>query len=92
MSNNRYLPLWLHRICNGLFASALLAGLGTFCIGEPAGSWRHIVSACLVWSSIPIGIVLAVVAHHFSIVEGLADDVGYEEDNISVTQTLNPTD
>ena len=36
------------------------------------------VSVLLVLS-IPVGVILACVAHRFSIVEGLAGDVGYED-------------
>ncbi|HXR04970.1 MAG TPA: hypothetical protein VN836_09725 [Verrucomicrobiae bacterium] len=79
MIHNRYLPLWLHRVCNGAFATALLAGFGSIWYGEPAGTWRHLVSQCLIWSSIPAGIVLALVAHRFSIVDGVAGGEGYDE-------------
>lgn len=80
MIRTRYMPLWLHRIFNGLFPTALLAGFGTFWIDQPAGSWRHIVSVCMLWSSIPVGFVFAVITRRFSIVEGLAGEIGYEED------------
>ena len=80
MSDKRSLPLWLHRIFNGFFPAALLAGFGTYWLGEPAGSWRHIASVCMIWSSVPIGLLFAAVTHRFSIVEGLAGDLGYEED------------
>ena len=77
--SERRLPLWLHRIFNGLFPAALLAGFGTCWIGEPADSWRHIVSMCIIWSSVPVGIVFAVITRRFSIVEGVAGEIGYEE-------------
>ena len=32
----------------------------------------------LLWLSVPIGIILACVAHRFSIVEGCAGDAGYD--------------
>ncbi len=80
MSDKRYLPLWLHRVFNGLFPAALLAGFGTCWLGEPAGSWRHIVSMCMIWASIPVGILFAIITRRFSIVEGVAGEVGYEED------------
>jgi len=79
MIHNRYLPSWLHRICNGIFGAALLAGFGSVWLGETAGSWRHIISECLVWSSIPLGIILVLTAHHFSIVESVAGGEGYDE-------------
>jgi hypothetical protein len=80
MCDKRYFPLWLHRIFNGLFPAALLAGFGTYWLGEPADSWRHIVSMCMIWSSVPVGIIFAAITHLFSIVEGLAGELGYEED------------
>jgi len=79
MSDKRYLPLWLHRIFNGLFSTALLAGFGTHWLGEPAGSWRHVISQCLLWASIPFGLIFAAITHRFSIVEGVAGEVGYEK-------------
>jgi hypothetical protein len=80
MSKNRQLPLWVHRIFNGLLPAALLAGFGTFWISEPGGSWRGRISMCLLWSSIPVGVIFAALTHRFSIVEGVAGEVGYEND------------
>jgi len=34
----------------------------------------------LLWSSVPVGVVFAAITRRFSIVEGLAGEVGYEED------------
>jgi len=79
MIHNRYLPLWLHRLCNGVFGVSVLLGIGSIWFGEPAGSWRHVLSRCLLWSSIPVGIILALVARRFSIVEGVAGREGYDE-------------
>jgi hypothetical protein len=79
MIDNRHLPLWLHRVCNGLFPAALLAGFSSFWFGAPTGTWSHFVSLCLLWSSIPVGLFFAAATHRFSVVEGLAGDVGYEE-------------
>ena len=87
-SDKRYLPLWLHRVFNGLFPAALLAGFGTCWLGEPAGSWRHIVSMCMIWSSVPVGLVFAAITRRFSIVEGLAGEVGYEEDEANDQKPL----
>lgn len=75
-----YLPLWLHRVSNGVFAAALVAAIGVW-LGVPAGGWLHIVSLSLLWSSVPVGVVFALIAHRFSIVEGIAGDLGYEEDD-----------
>ena len=30
MSDKRYLPLWLHRVFNGVYPAALLAGFDTY--------------------------------------------------------------
>ena len=79
MIHNRYLPLWLHRVCNGVFGAAVLLGIGSIWFGAPAGSWRHVLSRCFIWSSIPAGIVLALVARRLSIVEGVAGGEGYDE-------------
>jgi hypothetical protein len=79
MIHNRYLPLWLHRVCNGVFGAVLLIGIGSIWFGEPAETWRHIVSRCLIWASIPVGIILALVARRFSIVQGVAGGDGYDE-------------
>jgi hypothetical protein len=80
MNAKRELPLWLHRIFNGVFPAALLVGFGSCGLGEPRDSWRQVVSICMIWAGIPVGILFAVFTHRFSIVEGLAGDVGYEED------------
>jgi hypothetical protein len=34
----------------------------------------------MIWSSVPVGIIFAAITHLFSIVEGLAGELGYEED------------
>ena len=79
MIHNRYLPQWLHRVCNGVFGAALLIGVGSIWIGEPADSWRRTLALCLMWASIPVGIILALVARRFSIVQGVAGGDGYDE-------------
>jgi len=79
MIHNRHLPLWLHRICSGVFGAALLIGIGSIWFGEPPGSWQHVLSRGLIWASIPVGIILAVVAGRISIVEGVAGGDGYDE-------------
>jgi hypothetical protein len=79
-SDRLFLPLWLHRVFNGLFSAALLATFGTYWLGEPEGSWRHVFALCLLWSSVPVGLVLAAITHRLSIVEGVAGEIGYEED------------
>ena len=79
MIHNRYLPSWLHRVCNGLFGAAVLIGVSSFWFGAPEGTWRHVLSRCLIWSSIPAGIILALVVPRCSIVEGVAGGDGYDE-------------
>jgi hypothetical protein len=76
---NHYIPLWLHRVACGGFATAMLALIGMSCLGQADGSWRHLICLCLIISSVPVGFFCACVAHRFSIVEGLAGDVGYED-------------
>ncbi len=71
--------MWLHRVCCGVLGAVALAGVGSYWLVEPAGSWRHFVSRCLLWASVPVGILLARIAHRFSIVEGLAGGEGYDE-------------
>ena len=79
MIHNRYLPQWLHRVCNGVLGAVLLISIGSIWLGEPAESWRHFVSHCLIWASIPVAIILALVARRFSIVQGVAGEDGYDE-------------
>jgi hypothetical protein len=76
---NHYLPPWLHRIACGVFAALLLAFGGMSFWGPADGSWRHLIALGLIVLSIPTGIVCACMAHRFSMVEGLAGDVGYED-------------
>ena len=79
MIHNRHLPLWLHRICNGVFSAALLIGIGSIWFGEPPGSWQHVLSGGLIWAGIPVGV--AVLVRRLSIVEGVAGGDGYNEPN-----------
>lgn len=79
MIHNCYLPQWLHRACNGVVGTLMLVWLGSRWFDEPAGTWRHVVSCCVLGASVPVGILLAVVAPRFSIVEGVAGGLGYDE-------------
>ena len=79
MIRNRHLPQWLHRVVCGAFGAVVLALLGLDLLSQPSGSWRHFLSLWFLALSIPVGIILARVADRFSIVEGLAGDVGYED-------------
>ena len=76
---NHYLPLWLHRTACGVLAALVLALVGMSFLGRADGSWRHLISLCLIILSVPAGILCACMAHRFSIAEGLAGDVGYED-------------
>jgi len=80
MSAPCQLPLWLHRIFNGVLPAVLLVALSSFWIGEPDGSWRHLISRGLLLLSGPVGIIFAAITQWFSVVEGAAGEVGYEQD------------
>ena len=80
MITNRYLPQWLHQVACGAIGAAITAAIASGGLRYfAADSWLRMASGVLLWLSIPIGIVLACVAHRFSIVEGCAGDVGYED-------------
>ena len=69
----------LHRITCGVIGAAVAAtiasaGLRHF---EP-DSLLNTASRVLLRLSVPIGIILACVAHRFPIVEGCAGDAGYD--------------
>ena len=77
---NHHLPQWLHRVACGVIGAALTLAIGSTGLRySDADSWFRTASAVLLWLSIPIGLVLACVAHRFSIVEGCAGDAGYED-------------
>jgi hypothetical protein len=78
--HNRYLPLWLHKLCNGLLGtvgSATLAAVG-LSFFQP-DHLLHKLSVVLLCLSVPIGIVLAMITSRFSIVEHCAGGAGYDE-------------
>jgi len=80
MINNRYLPQWLHRVACGALGSVVTAAVASSGLGYfDADSWLRTASGVLLWLSIPVGMVLACVAHRFSIVEGCVGDAGYED-------------
>jgi len=60
------LPPWLDPIAWGVFTAMILGLLGLNWLGQPSGSWPHMVSLCLLVLSIPIGIIVAGVAHRFA--------------------------
>jgi TRAP-type C4-dicarboxylate transport system permease small subunit len=79
--HNRYLPNWVHRIFNGLFAFFLNATIGVL-------GWVYFrnqtviceISKGLIYLSIPIGIfVFFLNPKRISLVEGLAGVDGYDE-------------
>jgi hypothetical protein len=77
---NRFLPRWLHRLACGVVGAAVVATIASAGLRHfETGSRWHTASGVLLWGSIPIGIVLACVAHRFSIAEGLAGDAGYDD-------------
>jgi hypothetical protein len=79
---NRYLPTWLHRLCNGILGAAGAAALASLGLSRfPPGHLLHRLAALLLYLSLPIGIFLALIARRFSIVEGLAGREGYDELN-----------
>jgi hypothetical protein len=73
--------MWLNRLCSGMLGAALFAGFGSIWIEEAPGAWRHTVSWCLLWASVPVGIALACIARRFSIAEGVAGGDGYDDLN-----------
>ena len=80
MITNRYLPQWLHRLVCGVVGAAVVAAIASIGLRHFDGdSWLHTASRVLLLLSIPIGVVSACVAHRFSIVEGCAGDVGYDD-------------
>ena len=79
MIHNRYLPRWVHRLCNGLLGAALCAGIASIGIGQRPDSWIHVGSRWLLLASVPVGVILAAVAHRLSIVEGVAGGDGYDK-------------
>jgi hypothetical protein len=77
MITNRYLPQWLHRVACGVLGAAVVVAIASGGLRYfDEDSWMHTASGVLLWLSIPIGVVLACLAHRFSIVEGCAGDVG----------------
>jgi hypothetical protein len=79
--HNRYLPQWTHRIANGVMEALLLA---LFAVSGaqfvPAGSPLWKAAILLLWLSAPVGLLVSLLdPRKFSLVEGVAGDVGYDE-------------
>ncbi|MFB3895047.1 MAG: hypothetical protein ACE14V_01975 [bacterium] len=78
--HNCYLPEWLHRLCNGIYSSVLCFTIATaglvYC---QSYKLLYILSLCLYYLTIPVGILAAIFVNRFSIVEGCAGEDGYDE-------------
>ena len=92
MIHNRHLPLWLHRICNGVFGAVLLIGIGSIWFGESPGSSQRALSRGLIWASIPVGIItvflmtIAIRARRNKAVtgaQGLVGEIGIAQSTLS---------
>lgn len=74
MLHNRYLPDWLHRAANGIFGSglsSLVAIAAMRILGAPL--W-------ILWLVLPVALLCTVLdPRRFSLVEGCAGDIGYDE-------------
>jgi hypothetical protein len=72
--HNRYLPGWVHRLANGILAGllALMASVAVVrVIGTPLG---------MLWVALPVAVCgMALDPSWFSLVEGCAGDLGYDE-------------
>ena len=78
--HNYYLPMWLHRVCNGVFGTVASVGIAAVGLTSlPPGHFLHQLSLVLFFLSAPIGLLLAALAPRLSIVEGLAGDAGYDD-------------
>jgi hypothetical protein len=80
MTMNRYLPNWLHRVANAIFATALCAAAGiagfNYLHGIPVLAR---VSKWLLYLSPFVGIFCGILnPQRFSLTEGLAGEVGYD--------------
>jgi len=74
MLHNRYLPDWLHRVANG----AVGGGLSSL----PALAIVRVLSAPLweLWFVLPVALICtALDPRRFSLVDGCAGDLGYDE-------------
>ncbi len=74
MLHNRHLPGWLHRIANAAIGSALssLAAVAAMrVLGAPPWALRLVLPVALVCAALD--------PRRFSLVEGCAGDLGYDE-------------
>ena len=79
--HNRYLPTWLHRICNAGFGSLLIATLGTLAVTNllPNAAQAIGLFAVIVGTVVTGFVLLVVNPNRFSTVEGVAGEDGYDE-------------
>jgi hypothetical protein len=71
---NRYLPDWLHRVANGA-AGGAVSSLAAVAIVRLLN-----VPLWALWFVLPAAIIcMAIDPHRFSLVEGCAGDLGYDE-------------
>ena len=71
MSNKRNFWFWAQLIFNGVFSCALLVIASMFWRDEPADSWRHVASLCVLWASVPAGVIFSAITYRFSLVTGI---------------------
>jgi len=78
--HNRYIPQWPHRLFNAVLVGALSVTLGVLGLSifsnVPPLSWLF---AGLLFGSPLLALAAAVMAHKFSIVQGIAGKDGYDE-------------
>ena len=73
--HNRTLPLWLHRVCNGVLGTAASATLAGFGLEKfPSDHVLYLLSTTLLYLSVPIGVFSAVVTHRFSIIDDIVQE------------------
>lgn len=78
--HNRFLPEWLHRVFAGIFGGAVFVTSSVLLLSEfGTEQWLAPVASYLLWSTPAVVVVCFIVAPRFSVVRGLAGDVGYDE-------------
>jgi hypothetical protein len=72
--HNRYLPDWVHRLANGAIGgvlSSLAASAAVRVLGAPLGAFWCVLLVALLCTALN--------SRRFSLVEGCAGDLGYDE-------------
>ena len=78
--HNRYLPLWVHRVFDGILGTVACATLASLGMSKlPTGHLLYGFSVVLLYLCLPVGILLAVFTRRCAIVEGCAGDGAYDE-------------